>query len=132
MFKVIYDLSKESEEIARLQAVSLSESGAGLKAEPALIGSTEWWDLVDTVRLPLIKVTGIVSDVHFSGHGDFPEFEVTSGSEKTYWEIYGDIEKYKIGSKITIEYVLMELKEDPWLGVTNGPIECVLKVILND
>ena len=94
----VYNLQEEKDEISRIQIASLSSGPAGFLIKPALFGSKEWWGYVGTKKLPICNINGIITNLYMSGHNDFPEFEVTEGGEKTYWEIYGDQKFYKIGN----------------------------------
>ena len=127
MWKKIYNLIDEPDEIEITQKASKSSGKEGLSQIPALFGSEDWWKLVGTDLLPLRIIQGIVSDLYLSGHLDYPQFEVDDGSQKTQWDIYGGDSNYVLGTKVRIKYVLMEFKNnDPVLK--GEKCECVISV----
>ena len=53
MWKKIYNLIDEPDEIEITQKASISSGTEGLSQIPALFGSEDWWKLVGTDLLPL-------------------------------------------------------------------------------
>jgi hypothetical protein len=106
----IYELKYDDNHIKITQDASLHRDNCGLVTEPALFGSSEWWCLVGTDRLPRHTQEGTITRVYMSGHNDFPEFEMDDGHEKTKWMRQGDDSAYTVGRKIRIQYVEMLFK----------------------
>jgi hypothetical protein len=78
----------------------------GLEPEVALYGSDEWWRAVEDGRIPTHVVSGVISRIYLTGHGDWPEFELDSGHEKSRWTRAGDPSLYESGRAVRLEYVL--------------------------
>ncbi len=104
----VYDLREDTETIQLVQRATLNTKEFGLEPDVALYGSDEWWRAVSDGRIGTHSVSGIVSRVYMSGHGDWPEFEVDSGSEKTRWTRVGDQSLYELGREVKVEYVLQK------------------------
>lgn len=104
----IYDLKEDLETIQLVQRATLNTKEFGLEPDVALYGSDEWWRAVSDGRIATHSVSGTISRVYMSGHGDWPEFEVDSGGEKTRWTRVGDQSLYEPGSRVKVEYVLQK------------------------
>jgi hypothetical protein len=107
--ELVYDLSKESERIGQMRRVTL-ETEEGLAAEPALVGSPDWWAAVEGGRLQLTSVEGRIADVFWGSMADWPEFTLeTDDGERSQWTREGDVTRYVEGLRVRLEYVL-----HPW------------------
>jgi hypothetical protein len=104
----VYDLMEDTETIQLVQRATLNTKEFGLEPDVALYGSDEWWRAVDDGRIATHSVSGTISRVYMSGHGDWPEFEVDSGGEKTRWTRVGDQSLYEPGRPVKVEYVLQK------------------------
>jgi hypothetical protein len=104
----VYDLMEDTETIQLVQRATLNTKEFGLEPDVALYGSDEWWRAVSDGRIAKHSVNGIISHLYMSGHGDWPEFEVDSGGEKTRWTRVGDQSLYELGRKVKVEYVLQK------------------------
>ena len=105
---VVYDLRTDLRRLTAMQMAS--RGGRGLSAEPALVGSEEWWAIVRAGRLPLHILKGIVGRSGWTGHGDYPEFTLISADgATTSWGRYGDETRYVTGLAVQLSYV-----EHPW------------------
>lgn len=104
----VYDLKEDLETIQLVQRATLNTKEFGLEPDVALYGSDEWWRAVSDGRIATHSVSGTISRVYMSGHGDWPEFEVDSGGEKTRWTRVGDQSLYEPGSRVKVEYVLQK------------------------
>lgn len=101
---VLYDLRSEHDIVRAVQSVS--RRGEGLSDRPALIGSDLWWRLVNDAELPSRVVTGTVARSYWSGHGDYPQFDlVDDAGAVTTWERYGDETRYVPGLAVRLRYV---------------------------
>lgn len=106
----VYRLREDRQHIAAVQWVTLN--GGGLEQTHGLLGSEEWWKRIEAGELPLHTIHGTLSYVYMSGHNDFPECEVTSGSgERTQWPRYGEDSWYQVGNSIEIDYVVQRYKQ---------------------
>jgi hypothetical protein len=91
----------------------VTRSGRGIAPEPAIVGTEQWWSLVDTDRLPLHTQEGLIDRVFWSGHNDFPEFTLVSadGSKHT-WQRFGDHTLYVEGLWARIQWVEQRWAEE--------------------
>lgn len=107
----LYELADDVARVQQMQKIALDESTEmGLSVRPALVGSADWWRQVDAGELPSQTIRGRVSRVFWTGHGDYPEFEITTDSgEKSSWTREGDISRYVEGLAVELSYVL-----HPW------------------
>jgi hypothetical protein len=110
-----YDLRQDDETVKLVQHATLTTEGFGLEPEIALYGSEEWWNAVNEGRIPKQEALGVISRVYMSGHGDWPEFEMTCGDEKTQWTRFGDGSLYEVGKRVRVEYVLQKFRR-PVMG----------------
>ena len=122
----VYDLRDDTLGIESTQRTSL-QSDYGIEPKPALFGSDEWWRILGTEELPLFTIEGVISKVYMSGHNDFPEFELKSGSTKTHWMRLGNDSVYVIGRPMQISYTFLKLKEHDILS-NFTLIDCVTKI----
>ena len=130
MLRPVFELRHATSHVAAVQDATLHSSWAGLIPEHGLFGSPEWWSAVESGDIPTHRVSGIISRVYMSGHNDYPEFEVTSGSTTTSWTREGDDEAYIPGRAVTVEYVLQRFKK-PLKGVGENS-QSVLRILVDD
>ena len=64
MWSELYNLHDQHDEIHIVQSATLQNNSCGLKQEPALYGSKEWWNLIGTDLLPLHTIEGTITDVY--------------------------------------------------------------------
>jgi hypothetical protein len=107
----VYDLSDDEETIRLGQQAALNTEVFGLVPEVALFGSEEWWQAIEDGRIPRYEIHGVISRVFMSGHGDWPEFELEAGGEKSRWTRLAPDAPYRVGHEVRIEYVLQRSKK---------------------
>ena len=109
-FERLYDLRGDVARVSAMQEVSRRRSDQGLSKKPHLVGSRSWWRAIERGRIPTNVVEGTISDVLWTGMGDYPEFEVTtSEGRKVGWTREGDSTRYVPGLQVRIASV-----EHPW------------------
>lgn len=54
----VYDLAEDAPKIEAAQRATLQHPSLGLKPEPALFGSAEWWSAVESGDLQAIGLLG--------------------------------------------------------------------------
>lgn len=125
MLRQVFDLRSAEDQIAVVQRATLETRDFGLVPEPALYGSPAWWAAIEDGTLPVRQVEGTITRVFMSGHNDWPEFEIESGTERTRWTQEGDAGYYAVGRRVRLTYVEQRFKKPlPRLG----PIKCVLAI----
>lgn len=67
-----------------------------------LYGTDEWFNNLQKDNL-IVTIQGTISKLINTGHNDFPEFEIESGTEKFQFERLGLEKYYQIGKKIKVE-----------------------------
>lgn len=109
----IYDLSEDHRHIEAVQRATEDAGPFGLKPEPALFGSSEWWRAVESGVLPKHWVTGVIQTPLWTGMGDFPEVDVADGSGAvSRWVRHGDVTQYAKGRGIRLCWVMQHSKTD--------------------
>ncbi len=121
----VYDLAEDAETIALVQRATTKTEQFGLVPEIALFGSEKWWQAIEDGRIPMHDVTGVISRVFMTGHGDWPEFELDSGGEKTAWTRFGDPALYVEGKHARVRYVLQKPRMRP---VSRAEHKIVLRI----
>jgi hypothetical protein len=120
----IYDLKRDDERVRQIQQATLEKTDFGLVPDPALFGSSEWWQAIKLGIIPVQTIKGVISKVFMSGHNDFPEFEIDDGKEKTQWERRGIEEAYTVGRSVPLKYVVQKFKKSiPSLKVSKSVLE---------
>jgi hypothetical protein len=109
----IYNLANEAERIKKVQHATLHTEQYGLVPEHGLFGSPEWWEAVRKGTIPTVHIDGIISRIFMGSMGDWPEFEIDAGGEKTTWTREGmPREAYAIGRRVCLDYVIQKAKMD--------------------
>jgi hypothetical protein len=108
----VYDLADDETHIRHMQEATVHpDDEVGLRPEPALVGSPEWWQAVGTAALPVVTVEGTISDVYMSGHGDMPEFALKQDDGETSRWLRSEDRLWRRGRRARIEYVLQWFKK---------------------
>ncbi len=97
-----------------------TRAGRGIAPEPAVVGTDEWWALLGSAELPIHTSEGVIDEIPWSGHGDFPEFTMrTVGGETKRWERYGDHSLYVEGLAVRVFWTEQRWTQpEPLLGDT--------------
>ena len=101
-WRLVYDLAVDPN-MAVMAAVTMT--GEGLSKEPAVIGTAEWWSLLGSDQLRLHSIEGRIERVYWTGHGDFPEFDLAAddGTHQT-WPRHGDHTLYLEGLRVRVQW----------------------------
>jgi len=111
-FVRVYDLRSDHDLIKHMQQASLTRPDAGLALEPALVGSDDWWALIQKGALSQSIVEGVIRRVYWASMGDWPEFEVESANgDLSQWTREGDISRYVEGLQVRMGFVRHPWKE---------------------
>ena len=126
-WKVAYDLARDEETVALVQRATLTTRDFGVVPDVALFGSNDWWMAIRDGRIQKHVVSGTISRLFMTGHGDWPEFELNSGGAKSNWTRVGDQGLYAEGKEARVEYILQKPRRDV-LG--RGERKQVLRVVV--
>lgn len=101
-----------------------TKEGGGIAPEPAIVGTDEWWKLVGSDDLPLHTIEGVIEEVYWSGHNDFPEFTMrTTRGEVRTWERYGDHTLYVEGLAVRVMWITQRwTRPESFLGDTTDVV----------
>ena len=94
----VYDLSQDRETVALIEKASQQTAEFGFVPEVAVFGSDEWWAAVEDGRIEQHTIEGVITRLYMSGHGDWPEFELSFGKEITRWTRLGSHNAYRVGN----------------------------------
>ena len=123
VFKLSENLKSNPERVSITQALTLNKAktAMGLKGSNGLFGSQEWWNSIYSRKMPLLFISGVITNVYEAGQdrqniNNTIELRLADGSI-THAGIYtndkNDIELFKAGHKAEIVYALDELKQQP-------------------
>jgi hypothetical protein len=103
---LVYDLAADA---AWVQLINdTSPNYATVAGVRALFGSAEWWDAVASGAIETREISGTISSVYWSGHGDYAQFEVTADDDSTsVWERRGDVTRYVAGLHARLQYAVL-------------------------
>lgn len=109
----VYDLHDDSTKVAAVQEATLHRAGYGLEPEPALIGTTEWWEAIEEGRVRSHVVEGVVSAVRWGSMGDWPVWRLrTEDGSESEWTREGDYTRYVEGLAARVTYAIVNFKPD--------------------
>lgn len=112
----IYSLTKDAEQVLKVQRATLKTTDYGLVPEQGLFGSEEWWEAISAGRLSTLRVEGVISRVYMGGMNDWPEFEIDSNGQKSTWSRSvnrpEDDHFYAVGKRVSLDYVIQKFKKD--------------------
>jgi len=111
-------------ELTRSLTLDKSRPNMGLKGKHGLFASEEWWDSINTGRMPLRRVSGTAVRVYEAGQDrtgviNKVDLQLEDGSRAAvgiYVNDRRDARLFKIGSKVELVYALDELKRDHGSG----------------
>jgi hypothetical protein len=134
LWRTVYDLAEDSETVACLQDASLNRPGFGLKPEPELFGSEQWWRAIDDGVLAVHAIEGTITRSYLSGHNDFPEFDLQSDTgEITTWQRRGNENGYAEGAQARVSFVVQHFNDDvKLLREQDRVVSVVTKVEVKD
>lgn len=130
VYQAVVALRSDPKKVALAQALTQDKSRPqmGLKGNLGLYGSQQWWDSIEQGKMPLRRLSGIISDVYTAGQDrDDPpntiDLQLSDGLQRPvgiYVNNESDRKLYQIGSRLEIVYALDELKLQPgWDGGVN-------------
>ena len=124
--KKVFDLQDEllanPGRVRKTQALTLDHARPqiGLRGTYGLFGSQDWWDSVNSGRMPLLRLSGVVERVYVAGQDeveantvDIRSADGNLHSVGIYLNDKSDLPLLRIGASVEIVYALDELKQQP-------------------
>lgn len=109
----VYDLTEDRQFIELVQRASRDSGPFGLEQKPALFGSPEWWQAIESGEVPKHWVEGVVERPLWTGMNDFPEVEIREDSGVvSRWVRWGDPSQYSKGRRVRLCWVMQHANED--------------------
>lgn len=128
----MYRLRDDTERIKSIQKTTLETADYGVVPEPALLGSSDWWQAIDEGRLPLQTAQGTITRVFWGSMGDWPEFELTTpNGDVLGWTREGDITRYVEGLQIQVTYVVQRYKPTAPI-LRDKPAKIVIEIMVEE
>lgn len=122
VFSLRDELLKNPRRLEKTQALTLDNSKPhmGLRGTYGLFGSIEWWNSIQSGKMPLLCLSGVAERVYVSGQDqvdvntvDIRLADGTLRSVGIYTNDKSDISLFHVGRKVAIVYALDELKQQP-------------------
>lgn len=122
VFDLRNELMRNPRRVEKTQALTLDggRPSLGLRGTYGLFGSQEWWNSVNSGRMPLLRVSGIVESVYAAGQdeAEVDTVDIRSADGKLhsvgiYVNDQADLQLFQIGYSIEVVYALDELKLQP-------------------
>jgi hypothetical protein len=101
--KTIYDVLDNIQRTKLIQQ-NIKKGKTAFRTRWGMYGTPDWMNkLRDDNLIEIIE--GKISNLYYSGHNDFAEFEIDNGVSKYNFERLGNKIDYKIGLKLYIECI---------------------------
>jgi hypothetical protein len=126
-FLKVYDLARDREYIERIQKATVEGGELALRTDHGLFGSAKWWAAIRDGTVPTQRLEGAISRVGRNPLSDWPDFEVDSKGERSTWALEGDLNMYRVGKRVRIEYVTQRYQE-PLPGSGGDSTRAVLRI----
>ncbi len=107
----VYQLRQNKRQIESVQQATLKTLKFGIAQTHGLFGSDEWWKNIESGKLAVHTLKGVITRLFLGGMRDTEEFtmRLETGEELT-WLRYADNKElfgfYAVGRQIEIDYVL--------------------------
>jgi hypothetical protein len=108
---IVYQLRRDKQRIEAVQRATAATRKFGVMRTHGLFGSDQWWQKVESGKLPIRTVSGVITRLYMGGMRDTPEFILRSDDGKeSSWLRQANSEEldgfYGEGRQIEIDYVL--------------------------
>jgi hypothetical protein len=107
----VYQLRRDKQRIEAGQKATLTSWKFGIMRTHGVFGSDEWWQKINSGRLHVYRLSGVIKQLYTGGMRDTPEFTMRSdtGEESSWlrWANSSELNNfYTAGCRIEIDYVL--------------------------
>jgi hypothetical protein len=126
VYRLANELARDPERVVLTQRLTLDASmpSMGLKGTFGLFGSEEWWQSINSGRMPLKRISGTITGLANAGmdsHGKINTCVVQTGDGSVHYEHLhvdrpADHSRYKAGVGVKFLYALDEWKDPALLG----------------
>jgi hypothetical protein len=108
---IVYQLRKDKQRMEAVQKATLTSRKFGIMRTHGLFGSQEWWQKIESGKLAVHRLGGVITQLYMGGMRDTPEFTMRSDAgEESSWLRYANGKElddfYTVGCRIEIDYVL--------------------------
>jgi hypothetical protein len=115
--RIIYQLRHNQKFIDQVQKATLTTKKFGIQQTHGLFGSPEWWANIQTGKLKIHTVRGVIERAYMGSMNDWPMCEVLGDDgEISKWtremQDFASDALYRTGARIEIDYVLQKSKAD--------------------
>jgi hypothetical protein len=93
----VYNLRNDVGTIIKIVNASNDSGEFGYIQENGEFGSKKWWDAIENGLIEKKVCEGIITKKYLTGHGDWPEFEVSAKDGKSSWTLEGEDNYYSVG-----------------------------------
>ena len=117
----VYDLRRDTEHVAKVQRATLTTPNFGLEPTHGMFGSPEWWEALDSGKLPRRTLRGEIARVYMGSVNDWPEFEMRADDGTlSSWSQHANepalAEYYRVGRPVELDYVLQRTRPASGMG----------------
>lgn len=121
---VVYDIRNDSEALSDIATASLSQGRLGLVMTHGIVGSTQWWDEVQSGHVEVFTFVGVILRVDGGPMGDSAIVRIEGSSgEIMSWVAWNGFKADLIGQTVKVVYSPVDPKFPPRPGF-------VVKVLL--
>lgn len=107
---IVYQLKQDKRRIDQVQRATRTTENFGIEPTHGMFGTDEWWQNIESGRLPIQTLKGRITKVYMGGMGDWPEFKMVNntGEESSWTRMMHSAEQddlYRVGAPIEIDFV---------------------------
>ncbi len=122
--EIIFDIREDKR--TNLIQERIKKGDKSYRTNWGLFGTDDWLDNLHNDNL-IILIQGTISKLIMTGHNDFPEFEIESGTEKFQFERLGLDKYYQIGRKISVQ-AIKGMYINPMSGFENSLTPLIISI----
>jgi hypothetical protein len=110
---VVYDMRQDERLLAQMRKASLSTGQLGLTVKHGIVGSPEWWSVLESGQIKLEKFIGFIRRVDGGPMGDSTIVRIEGNGETKSWMAWEGFSRSLIGKKVDVRYVGVPPKHPP-------------------
>jgi hypothetical protein len=113
---VVYDMRQDKTLLAQMRKASLSTGQLGLTVEYGIVGSSEWWSVVESGKIKIETFIGCIRRVDGGPMGDSATVRIEGNGETKSWMAWEGFNSTLIGKKVDVRYIDVPPKHPPKPG----------------